>query len=142
MDFGFYYRPEVNRILFHYSPATVTAPCCYDTVVSESRIADYVGIAKGDLPRKVYYGPLAHVPRLLRYSFQETRPTGFTRTYEGVPSTRARYPYGSTRIVPSWGGSMFEALMPALFVPEERWGAGQLGREPPATPSTRRSTTG
>ena len=40
MDFGFYYRPDVNRILFNYSPAQGTGPCCYDTVVSESRIAD------------------------------------------------------------------------------------------------------
>jgi len=22
MDFGFYYQPEVNRILFHYAPST------------------------------------------------------------------------------------------------------------------------
>src|SRR3954451_10829214 len=36
MDFGFYYRPDVNRILFHYAPDTGDAPCCYDTVVSES----------------------------------------------------------------------------------------------------------
>src|SRR5205823_4829773 len=50
MDFGFYYRPEVNRILFHYVPSTGAAPCCYDTIVSESRIASYIGIAKGDLP--------------------------------------------------------------------------------------------
>jgi hypothetical protein len=47
MDFGCYYRPEVNRILFHYAPDTGSAPCCYDTVVSESRIASYIGIAKG-----------------------------------------------------------------------------------------------
>src|SRR3954470_18048589 len=36
MDFGFYYRPDVNRILFHYAPDTGEAPCCYDTQVSES----------------------------------------------------------------------------------------------------------
>ena len=28
MDFGFYYRPEVNRILFSYAPSTGAAPCC------------------------------------------------------------------------------------------------------------------
>ena len=32
------------------------------------------------------------------------------------------------RFVPSWGGDMFEALMPDLFVPEETLGAAQLGR--------------
>jgi hypothetical protein len=56
MDFGFYYRPEVNRILFHYAPDTGSAPCCYDTVVSESRIASYIGISKGELPKREYFG--------------------------------------------------------------------------------------
>jgi hypothetical protein len=32
------------------------------------------------------------------------------------------YPYNGTKVVPGWGGSMFEALMPSLFVPEEVWG--------------------
>ena len=39
MDFGFYYRPNVNRIAFHVAPSTGESPCCYDTIVSESRIA-------------------------------------------------------------------------------------------------------
>ena len=34
--------------------------------------------------------------------------------------------YGKTNrgfhVVPSWGGDMFEALMPDLFVPESAWG--------------------
>ena len=66
MDFGFYYVPDENRILFHYSPADGTGPCCYDTVVSESRIADYIGIAKGELPRKEYYGRWRTFPDTLR----------------------------------------------------------------------------
>jgi hypothetical protein len=49
-------RPEDNRILFHYAPSTGEAPCCYDTQVSESRIADYIGIAKGEIPPCAYYG--------------------------------------------------------------------------------------
>ena len=36
-------------------------------------------------------------------------------------------------MTPSWGGSMFEALMPALFVPEERWGPGSWGANHPLT---------
>jgi hypothetical protein len=133
MDFGFYYRPDVNRILFNYSPAQGTGPCCYDTVVSESRIADYVGIAKGDLPRKEYYGRWRTFPATCDYSFQETRPSGFTRTYDGVSVYDGSYPYAGKRLTPSWGGSMFEALMPALFVPEERWGAGSWRENHPNT---------
>ena len=55
MDFGFYYVPERNRILFHYAPSTGAAPWCYDTIVSESRIASYIGIAKGEIPAKEYF---------------------------------------------------------------------------------------
>jgi len=124
MDFGFYYRPEVNRILFHYAPDTGEAPCCYDTIVSESRIAYYVGVAKGDLPSKVFYGQWRTFPDTCQYSFQETRPEGFTRTYEGQVVYEGSYPIATGRLVPSWGGSMFEALMPPLFVPEDEWGPG------------------
>lgn len=122
MDFGFYYRPEVNRILFHYAPDTGEAPCCYDTIVSESRIASYIGMAKGELPSKVYFGSWRTFPDSCDWSWQETKPVGFTRTYEGVEVFEGAYEYHGMRIVPGWGGSMFEALMPALFVPEERWG--------------------
>ena len=79
-----------NRILFHYSPAKGTGPCCYDTVVSESRIADYVGIAKGELPRKAYYGRWRTFPDSCQYSFQETRPSGFDRSYDGVTRLRGQ----------------------------------------------------
>jgi len=133
MDFGFYYVPEQNRILFHYSPAKGTGPCCYDTVVSESRIADYVGIAKGEIPGKAYYGRWRSFPDSCDWSWQETRPAGFDRSYDGVSVYEGSYPYGATRITPSWGGSMFEALMPDLFVPEERWGAGSWRMNHPFT---------
>jgi hypothetical protein len=133
MDFGLYYVPERNRILFHYVPEQGTGPCCYDTVVSESRIADYIGTAKGELPRQTYYGRWRTFPDSCEYSFQETRPEGFQRSYAGVEVFEGSYPYGATRLTPSWGGSMFEALMPALFVPEERWGPGSWRQNHPLT---------
>lgn len=133
MDFGFYYRPDVNRILFNYEPDTGKAPCCYDTVVSESRIADYIGITKGELPPKVYYGSWRSFPGTCDWSWQETRPLGVTRRYLGVDVYEGAYPYAGMRVTPSWGGSMFEALMPALFVPEERWAPGSWGVNHPVT---------
>ena len=77
MDFGFYYRPELNRVLFHFRPDDPAAsPCCYDTVVSESRIIDYVGIAKGQLPDKEYFGRWRTFPNTCDYSFREAKPVG------------------------------------------------------------------
>jgi hypothetical protein len=124
MNFGFYYRPDVNRILFHYVPDTGQAVCCYDTVVSESRIAGYLGIAKGEIPQREYFGAWRSFPDSCDWSWQETRPVGFQRTYFGQQVFNGAYPSGGTRLTPAWGGSMFEALMPTLFVPEERWGGG------------------
>jgi hypothetical protein len=133
MDFGFYYRPDVNRILFHYVPSTGAAPCCYDTIVSESRIASYIGIAKGELPQRHYFGAWRTFPDSCDFSFQETRPVGVGRTYFGVDVFEGAYPYNGTRVTPSWGGSMFEALMPSLFVPEDVWGPGSWRPNHPLT---------
>jgi hypothetical protein len=133
MDFGFYYRPNVNRIAFFYAPDTGESPCCYDTVVSESRIASYIGIVKGELPQKEYYGAWRSFPDTCDWSWQETRPVGVTRTYFGVNVFEGAYPYDGMLITPSWGGSMFEALMPDLFVPEERMAPRSWGINHPAT---------
>jgi hypothetical protein len=134
MDFGFYYRPDKNRVLFHFRPDDPAAsPCCYDTVVSESRIVDYLGIAKGELPAKEYYGRWRTFPDTCDYSFQETRPVGQWRRYFGIDVFEGAYRYAGTRLVPSWGGSMFEALMPSLFVPEETWAPASWGENHPLT---------
>ena len=127
MDFGFYYRPDRNQILFHYEPRTGSAPCCYDTIVSESRIASYIGVARGQIPGRVHFGPNRSWPDSCTSSWTETRPVGFTRTYYGTQVYDGSLPYNGTLVTPSWGGSMFEALMPALFLPEEEWAPGSWG---------------
>jgi hypothetical protein len=134
MNFGFYYRPDVNRVLFNYQPDNPSAsPCCYDTVVSESRIVDYIGIARGQLPRKEYYGRWRTFPDTCDWNWTETRPVGAYRTYFGVSVFEGAYRYAGMRLVPSWGGSMFEELMPALFVPEERIAPLSWGMNHPKT---------
>ncbi|MET0736305.1 MAG: glucoamylase family protein, partial [Microbacterium sp.] len=50
-------------------------------------------------------------------------PTGTTRDYQGFDVWDGVYSYAGMSFVPSWGGSMFEALMPDLLVPETQWGA-------------------
>src|SRR3954470_8525272 len=133
MDFGFYYRPEANRIAFYYAPDTGESPCCYDTVVSESRIASYIGIVRHEIPPKEYYGAWRSFPDTCDWSWQETKPLGVTRSYYGVDVFEGAYPYAGMRVTPSWGGSMFEALMPSLFIPEERLAPRSWGINHPAT---------
>ncbi len=137
MDFGFYYRPEQNRILFHAVPSTGEEACCYDTLVSEARIALYLGIAQGQIPPEAYYGTWRTFPDSCDWSWQETRPGSgrgrATRSYYGVDVFEGNYEYRGLHLVPSWGGSMFEALMPSLVVPEAQWGRNSWGMNHPLT---------
>ena len=106
----------------------------YDTSVSEARIATYIGIAKGDIPPTAYYGTYRTMPdRGCDFGWQEQKPTGVTRTYLGVDVYEGTYSYAGMQLVPAWGGSMFEALMPDLFVPEADWGPRSWGLNHPAT---------
>ena len=95
----------------------------YDTTVSESRIATYLGIADGTIPATALYGTHRTMPLGCDWAWQEQLPTGATRTYQGFDVWEGAYSYAGMRFVPSWGGSMFEALMPDLLVPETTWGA-------------------
>ena len=78
--------------------------------------------------------PLALVPGHLRLEVagdEAGRPV--TRTYFGVDVFEGAYPYAGMLVTPSWGGAMFEALMPDLFVPEERWAPRWWGVNHPLT---------
>ena len=133
MDFGFYYRPDVNRILFHYVPDTGAAPCCYDTLREREPDRDLHRDRQGRDPgRRPCSAPTAR-SRDRATGAGPRRSRSATRTATSArASTTARCRYNGTLVTPSWGGSMFEALMPSLFVPEERWAPRQLGSEPPA----------
>jgi hypothetical protein len=98
----------------------------YDVVNSEPRIATYLAIA-GGAPQTAYFHLNRTFPPTCDFSWTETQPIGVTRTYLGVDVFEGAYEYRGMRVVPSWGGSMFEALMPALFVPESAWGPRSWG---------------
>ena len=109
------------------------APCCYDTVVSESRIVDYLGIGRGQLPQKEYFGRWRTFPDTCEYSFQETKPIGSWRGTSASTSSRAPAVRGHEARAVVGAARMFEALMPALFVPEERWAPKSWGDNHPLT---------
>jgi hypothetical protein len=96
-------------------------------VNTEQRIASYIGLARGQLPPEHYY----HIHRVwwpgASPQEQRQKPEGELRTYLGVEVFEGHYTYRGMRIVSSWGGSMFEALMVPLFVPEARWAPRSWG---------------
>jgi hypothetical protein len=103
----------------------------YGAFNTEPRIASYLGIAAGQIPQKHYFGTLRTFPPTCDWSWTETKPTGEWAQHLGINVFEGTLPYRGMQIVPTWGGSMFEALMVPLFVPEETWGPRSWGRNHP-----------
>lgn len=103
----------------------------YDTIVSETRITTYLGIITGQIPPQQYYAAWRTFPASCDWSWHEMQPVGQTREYLGLEVYEGAYTYRGMRIVPGWGGSMFEELMPDVFVPEAAWAPKSWGRNHP-----------
>lgn len=156
MDFAFYYDPVARgadvpvglmRGGFWTTPPTgcslagnyvhrgpdVYFTChTYGAFNSETRMISYVAIALGQVSPAHYFGPWRTFPDTCDWSWQEMRPVGVQRSYLGVPVFEGAYRYQGLQFVPTWGGDMFEALMPDQFVPEEEWGPASWARNHPA----------
>ncbi len=132
MDFGFFYEPfDASDPTKHpgqlhggycIDDGSFTTP--YGLINTEPRIASYVAITRGQVPPEHYYRIFRTLPAA---TAQQARPEGEWRVYLGVPLFEGHYTIRSIRVVPSWGGSMFEALMVPLFVPEASWAPRSWG---------------
>jgi len=138
MDFGFYYNPAEGQMrggAWTEPPPDCSVPqngvwyTChhYGTLNTEPRIATYLAIAQDQVPPLHYFKLFRTFPDTCDWNWQEMQPQGVHRTYEGVDVFEGHYTYRGLDIVPSWGGSMFEALMVPLFVPEEEWAPRSWG---------------
>jgi hypothetical protein len=99
----------------------------YDTTVSETRITSYLGIITGQIPGSQYFAMWRTFPADCGWNWQEMQPVGQTKTYLGVEVFEGAYSYRGMHIVPGWGGSMFEELMPDMFVLESSWAPRSWG---------------
>jgi hypothetical protein len=126
MDFAFFYDPfDASDPVAH--PGLIRggfwpddgsyASFHYGMLNTEPRIVSYVAIARGQIPRDHYF-------RMSRVAPETVAPT---REYLGVPVAEGSVTYRGMRIVPSWDGTMFEALMVPLFVPEAAWAPSSWG---------------
>ena len=88
MDFRFLYRKRRKALAVGYDLSSGRAePSHYDLLASEARIATFIAIAKGDIPQEAWF-------RL----------------------GRAYTLFRGERILLSWTGTMFESLMPVLWL--------------------------
>jgi hypothetical protein len=103
----------------------------YDTTVSETRITSYLGIITGQIPAKQYFAMWRTFPASCDWSWHEMQPVGEQKNYLGIDVFEGAYTYRGMHIVPGWGGSMFEELMPDMFVPESSWAPRSWGLNHP-----------
>jgi cyclic beta-1,2-glucan synthetase len=88
MDFGLFYDPSQRAISIGFDVTDGKLyKSCYDLLASEARSALFVGIAKNDLPQDAWF----HLGR--------------THTH-----------YANRNVLVSWSGTMFEYLMPTLWL--------------------------
>ena len=134
MNFGFFFDPfDPKNPIEHpgllrggfYSDNNTYTGYHYGMLNTEARIASYVAIARNQIPADHYFRmSRSKVPGLA-----ERSPTcrGEVRSYLGVAVQEGYNDYRGLRVVPSWDGSMFEAMMVSLFIPEADWGPESWG---------------
>lgn len=134
MNFGFFYDPfDPKNPAEHpgllrggfYSDNNTYAGYHYGMLNTEARIASYVAIARNQVPADHYYRMSRSRPA--RSDLPATTCRGQVKTYLGVAVDEGYNTYRGLRIVPSWDGSMFEAMMVPLFIPEAEWGPESWG---------------
>jgi len=144
MHFDFYYDANEGQFWGGYWPPDMQPNSSCDTgftghhygvLNSETRIISYVSIALGQVPATQYFKLARTFPPTCDWSWQEMKPEGDyvvynvhsslpsePEAYQDVKVYEGYYTYHDIKVVPSWGGAMFEALMNNLIVPEAEWG--------------------
>ncbi len=125
-DFGEFYDPSNRQLRLGFDEeAGSFSPYHYGLLATEARVASFIGIGKGDLPREHWWSIYRVPPR--EWDWQNQVPEGKMIEVEGVPLFRGHYTYQGKKFIPSWGGSLFEFLMPSLVMKERERAPQGLG---------------
>ena len=127
-DFGLFYDPDKDLILHGYWVQR-RKPTSYHNGVfySEARLGALLAIGKGDIPPSVWSAMLRVPPPMCSRPGPLVSGVLLNNPNDGA-SPLGYYEWEMYRFVPSWGGSMFEALMPTLLVDEMKFSPKGLGR--------------
>lgn len=106
--------PERNFGLYHYG-----------MLVSEARATSFYAIGKGDLREDHWWSLYRTLPEV--WTWQTQKPQGHLVEKKTQTYFQGHYQYHGKRFVPSWGGSLFEVLMPTLLINEKKLAPDGLG---------------
>jgi len=127
-DYAVFYDP-VDQLMMHgyYVHLPHRAEHNYGLLYSEARLGSLIAIGKGHVPKEHWYRMARTFPR--HFTWQSQSPKGrLIKTVNGHTFPGGHYAWKQVKYVPSWGGSLFEALMPLLVLDEPHYAPASLGR--------------
>jgi len=126
-NYRFFYD-DVEQVMNHgfYVHLNCRAEYVYGLLYTESRAGSLIAIGKGDVPVEHWFQLLRTFPA--DATWQSLRPQGRKpKTVDGYTTIGGWYEWNGFQYVPSWGGSLFEALMPTVIIDEKRYGPDNVG---------------
>ncbi len=127
-NYGFFYDP-VEQWMMHgyYVNLAHCSEYSYGLLYTEARLGSLIAIGKGDVPAEHWFRMARTFPRT--FNWQSQSPKGrVDQTVNGYTFPGGYYASKGLKYVPSWGGSLFEALMPLLVLDELRYAPASLGK--------------
>lgn len=117
MDFKLLYDRNLKQLYIEYDVEKAAhSEFHYGLFNTESRIASYIGIAKGDLPVEHWYSIYRTLPK--DWVWQSQVPKGKIKEQSGFLVFKGHYECNDVKFLPTWGGSIFEFAMPLLVLDE------------------------
>ncbi len=98
----------------------------YGMLYTEARLGNLIAIGRGAAPEETWFAMHRTLPPSTDWQTQQ--PRGREKTVRGHSFYAGTYGWRDLRYVPSWGGSLFEALMPLLALDERVFAPRSLGR--------------
>lgn len=118
MDFSEFLDYDNNQLSLGFdSEKNELIQTHYGMLVSEARATSLLGIGKGDLTEDHWWSLYRTPPA--SWSWQSQKPKGKQIDKDDLYYFQGHYQYEDMKIVPSWGGSLFEVLMPSLVLDEK-----------------------
>lgn len=126
-NFAFFYD-SVDEQMAHgyYDHLEVYSDYHYGTFYTEPRAVSAIAIGRKDVPATHWFRMMRTFPEEFYWQGQEPQNRQ-ERTTLGVTYYGGYYEWKDTRYVPSWGGSLFEALMPTMILDEKQLAPHGLG---------------
>ena len=128
-DYGLFYDAKV-KLMSHGVTIVDGKPTPskfhYGMLYTEARLGSLIAIGRGAAPEDSWFAMNRTLPPSTEWQTQ--KPRGHEKTVRGHSFYAGTYTWRDLRYVPSWGGSLFEALMPVLALDERVFAPRSLGR--------------